>query len=115
MSAKPTRPAKLKHRPGIAADFSKVPFELFIICDNLYQGYLQTQSDNLLDELASVLYPGIKTPLAPWKRIAVFYWFTSLKSSLANRYSDFFSGNPETENGNLLTNSQFPVPASKMP
>jgi len=102
MSAKPMRPVKLKHRPGIAADFSEVPFESFIICDNLYQGYLQTQSDDLLDELASVLYPGIKTPLAPWERIAVFYWFTSLKTSLANRYSDFFQPADTVATGNLL-------------
>lgn len=102
MSAKPMRPVKLKHRTGIAADFSEVPFESFIICDNLYQGYLQTQSDDLLDELASVLYPGIKTPLAQWERIAVFYWFTSLKTSLANRYSDFFQPADTVATGNLL-------------
>ena len=36
----PIRPVKLKHRPGIAADFDEVPFEQYIIVDNLYQGYL---------------------------------------------------------------------------
>lgn len=112
MSAKPMRPVKLKHRPGIAADFSEVPFESFIICDNLYQGYLQTQSDDLLDELASVLYPGIKTPLAPWERIAVFYWFTSLKTSLANRYSDFFQPVDTVATGNLLGSPSLSVEAA---
>lgn len=74
LSPTPIRPIKLKHRPGIAADFAEVPFEQYIIVDNLYQDYLQTQSDDLLDELASVLCPGIKPPLTPDERIAIFYW-----------------------------------------
>lgn len=44
-----------RYRP-FAADFSEVAFEKFIICDNLYQGYLTTQRDDLLDQLASILY-----------------------------------------------------------
>lgn len=110
----PIRPVKLKHRPGIAADFDEVPFEQYIIVDNLYQGYLHTQDDTLLDEIASVVYPGIKTPLAPDERIAIFYWVASLKSSLASRYPDFFSGNPETDDGNLLANSQSPISRSRI-
>ena len=98
----PTRPVKLKHRLGIAADFDEVPFEQYIIVDNLYQGYLQTQDDTLLDEIASVVYPGIKTPLAPDERIAIFYWVASLKSSLASRYSDFFQPADTVATGNLL-------------
>lgn len=98
----PIRPVKLKHRPGIAADFDEVPFEQYIIVDNLYQGYLQTQDDTLLDEIASVVYPGIKTPLAPDERIAIFYWVASLKSSLANRYPDFFQPADTVATGNLL-------------
>lgn len=86
----PIRPVKLKHRPGIAADFAEVPFEQYIIVDNLYQGYLQTQDDALLDEIASVVYPGIKTPLAADERIAIFYWVASLKDFFARRYPDFF-------------------------
>lgn len=90
MSAEPVRPTKLKHRPAIAADFQNVTFETYIVVDNLYQGYLSTQSDDLLDELASVLYPGIKIPLAPDERIAIFYWVASLKDFFARRYPEFF-------------------------
>lgn len=90
MSSVPVRPTKLKHRPAIAADFQNVPFETYIVVDNLYQGYLSTQSDDLLDELASVLYPGIKTPLASDERIAIFYWVASLKDYFARRYPEFF-------------------------
>jgi hypothetical protein len=108
----PIRPVKLKHRPGIAADFDEVPFEQYIIVDNLYQGYLQTQDDTLLDEIASVVYPGIKTPLAPDERIAIFYWVASLKSSLASRYPDFFQPADTVATGNLLGSPSLSVEAA---
>lgn len=101
----PTRPSRLKNRRGIATDFSEVPFETYIMVDNLYQGYLHTQSDDLLDDLASVLYPGIKLPLNPWERIAVFYWATSLKDFFARRYPDFYQPMSEQSDGNLLGSS----------
>lgn len=105
MSAIPVRPAKLKHRPAISADFQNVPFETYIVVDNLYQGYLTTQSDDLLDELASVLYPGIKTPLSPYERIAIFYWVASLKDFFARRYPDFLQPVAAQSGENLLGNS----------
>ena len=108
----PIRPVKLKHRPGIAADFDEVPFEQYIIVDNLYQGYPQTQDDTLLDEIASVVYPGIKTPLAPDERIAISYWVASLKSSLASRYSDFFQPADAVATGNLLGSPSLSVEAA---
>ena len=98
----PIRPGKLKHRLALPADFAEVPFEQFIIVDNLYQGYLQTQDDNLLDEIASVVYPDIKTPLRPDERIAIFYWVASLKDSFARKYSDFFQPTQAATGGNLL-------------
>lgn len=52
----PVRISKINRAHALPADFSEVPFETYIIVDNLYQGYLQTQSDDLLDELANVLY-----------------------------------------------------------
>lgn len=102
MPTMPTRPVKLKHRPAIAADFSEVPFETYIVVDNLYQGYLSTQSDDLLDELASVLYPTIKLPLAPWERIAVFYWVASLKDFFSRKFPDFLQHINSATDGNLL-------------
>ncbi len=97
----PVRPVRLKHRPAIAADFSEVPFEKFIIVDNLYQGYLQIHDESLLDEMSTVLYPGIKIPLAPEQRVAVFYWTASLKDYFSRRYPDFFQPVSEVETNML--------------
>ena len=67
-------------------------FETFIICDNLYQGYLQTQQDDMLDELAKVLYPGLKK-VSVAERISIFYWYASLKDYLSHRKKVIKSNN----------------------
>ena len=100
----PVRITKIKGRKALPADFSEVPFEKFIMADNLYQGYLSTQNDELLDQLASVVY-GHDMTLKPWQRISIFYWIASLKEFFANRYPDFFQ--PASADGdNLLGSSQ---------
>ena len=98
----PVRLAKINRREAIAADFQGVPFETYIVCDNLYQGYLQTQDESLLDELANVLYPSNKdfTP-KPAERISIFYWMASLKDFFSRRYPDFLQPVP-SDNANLL-------------
>lgn len=97
----PCRPSKMNRREPLPADFAGVPFETYIVCDNYYQGYLHTQQDYLLDELGRVLYQDPKLNFAPWQRIAVFYWFVSLKELFARQYPDFFQS-VEASDGNLL-------------
>ena len=100
----PVRLERINRRKAIAADFQGVPFEAYIICDNLYQGYLQTQNDALLDELATHLYPGLKGTIDDAERISIFYWVASLKDMFARRFSDFFQ--PATAQAeNLLGSS----------
>ena len=40
MPTTPVRISKIGHHRALEADFQGVPFETYIICDNLYQGYL---------------------------------------------------------------------------
>ncbi len=101
----PVRITRINRQSALPADFSEVPFETFIICDNLYQGYLQTQDDNLLDQLGATLY-GKSIKFKLYERINIFYWFASLKESFANKYSDFFQPiSDATTGGNLLGSS----------
>lgn len=98
-----------RFRP-FAADFSEVAFEKFIICDNLYQGYLTTQSDDLLDQLASILYQSpIPISLSPAERISAFYWFASVKDLFARQYPNFFQTAAQPDN--LLGGSRLPTGA----
>ena len=98
-----------RYRP-FAPDFSEVAFEKFIICDNLYQGYLATQRDDLLDQLASILYQSpIPISLSPAERISAFYWFASVKDLFARQYPNFFQ--PSAQPDNLLGGSRLPTGA----
>ena len=101
----PVRLSKINRQHALPADFSEVPFETFIICDNLYQGYLQTQGDALLDELGATLY-GKSIDFKPYERISIFYWFASLKDFLSRKYPDFFQPiTAAATDGNLLGSS----------
>ena len=57
LPSKPVRISRIGKHRALTADFQKVPFETFIICDNLYQGYLSAKEDALLDDPARALPP----------------------------------------------------------
>ncbi len=86
----PVRLSSIRRHKPVPADFQEVPFETFIIVENLYQGFLSTKNDAMLDDIAHVLYPGLKASLSPEERISIFYWVAALKDMLARRFPDFF-------------------------
>ena len=92
----PVRLKKLRRHVGVDAEFQGVPFEIYIVVENLYQGFLTTQKDALLDDLAHVLYPGCSATLTSEERISIFYWVASLKICLLDVFRTFFSRLPPT-------------------
>ena len=100
----PVRISKINRQHALPADFSEVPFETFIICDNLYQGYIQTQNDELLDQLGATLY-GKSMTFKPYERINIFYWFAALKDTFSRKFPDFFQPIDAGTGGNLLGSS----------
>ena len=109
----PVHLERIKGHKAIAADFQGVPFETYIVCDNLFQGYLQTQNNALLDELAPHLYPGLSGKISDAERISIFYWIGALKDFFSKRFHHFY-GNTEQETGNLLAGSQFQISGSRL-
>lgn len=106
----PARPSRLRHKQALPADFRGVPFGVFLQADNLYQGYLATHDDTLLDALLSLLYPAIKlhsplstfhSPLSTY-RLAVLYWLISLKAFFSKKFHHFLRPAAESHDGNLL-------------
>ena len=97
----------------MTADFQEVPFETFIICDNLYQGYLSAKEDKLLDDLAKLLYRSPKVNPTAAERIGVFYWFASLKAMFVRQFKHFFKpiSNAGDADGNMFeqTKSQYEI------
>ena len=92
----PVRLDRIAKCKGCDPRFHEVPFKRFIVCDNLYQGYLITKREDLLDQMAENLYsrPGIVT--SKGERLSVFYWWASLKQYLASEFSDFFASAPSS-------------------
>ena len=102
LSDLPQRPVRLSQigdAKALPADFLGVPFQTYMICENLYQGFLHSQRNELLDQLAAALY-GKEMRLTEEERISVFYWMASLKSFLSARFKDFFQ--PVEESASLL-------------
>ena len=100
----PPFPVRLSHIgkcTALPSDLQSVPFEKFIYCDNLYQGYLHTKNDSLIDEMMKVLYDGLNSKILPLERISTFYWFASLKQYFAKTFHHFFQQTDSTD-GNLL-------------
>ncbi len=115
ISPQPVCISRIGRHRSFSPDFSEVPFEKFIVCDNLYQGYLATQRDDLLDQLANILYlPKLSTlnsklRLTAVERTSVFYWFASVKGYFARRFNHFFQ--PQAQSDNLLGSNAQPTGA----
>lgn len=88
------------HRP-VRADLQNVAFEDFLTLDNLYQGYLQTQNAQLLQDMAGILYKSRFSKLSPEESISIFYWYTSLKRYFASLFKHFFTYAQEGESTSL--------------
>ena len=100
----PIRLSRIGCHRALPADFEGVPFEKFLYTDNLYAGFLHTQSDNLLLQIAQVLYNSDNIKPSQAQLVSVFYWFASLKQYFARLFPHFFQ--PMTaDNGNLLGRS----------
>jgi len=94
-----------KHR-AISATFEKVPFEQYLYVDNLFQGYLHTQQDELLLQIAQVLYGSDNVKPSKAHLIGVFYWMASLKQYFSNTFSNFYKPIASKENGGSLGDEQ---------
>ena len=122
----PVRLAKIGSHRAIDAQFQGVPFETFIVCDNLYQGYLATKQDELLEQMACHLYSrkisdegvvisdphqnhsSLISHLSSADKVGIFYWFASLKTFFAKVFKHFFQpiDNASVDNGNMFEQQQ---------
>lgn len=97
----PTTPVMLRELRGrrlTCGDFRSEPFERFIVCDNLWQGYLFTRREEMLDRLSAELYrlPRRKLPLDGWERHAVALYWASLKEFYRLHFKEFYRGGEDS-------------------
>ncbi len=104
MDEMPARPFALppvgRLKP-LDVSFHEVPFGNFLACDNYYQGYLQTQREELLDNMAEVIY-GRRINLKGAARLMLCYYFSVLKSYFARQWPHFLRDASGAERGNML-------------
>lgn len=98
----PVRLDVIDGHEALPADFMGVPFEKYIVVDNLYQGYLHTKDEELLKQMAQVLYAAPNIQMTAAEKISVFYWMASLKLMLRVRFSHFFQPINTAQDGNML-------------
>ena len=98
----PVRISRIGKYRALPADFEKVPFEEFLFVENLFQGYLNTQSDELLLQMAQVLYASDHVKPDKAQLISIFYWMASLKQYFAAQFSNFYRPASNSDDGNLL-------------
>lgn len=96
----PVRLPSIGKNQAISADLTGLPFADFLALDNLYQGFLQTQRTDLLQDMAAILYQAPDIAIKEEERISVFYWFAAVKSLYSRRFSSLFA---ETNQDNLLS------------
>ena len=102
----PVRISKIGRHKAIAADFEKVPFEQYLYVENLFQGYLNTQSNELLLQMAQVLYASDHVKPDKAHLVGIFYWMASLKQYFAGLFSNFYKPAEANNDGNLLGSGQ---------
>ena len=101
----PVRIAQIGKYHALPADFEKVPFEQYLYVENLFQGYLNTQNDELLLQIAQVLYASDHVKPSKAHLVGIFYWMASLKQYFAGLFPNFYKPAANTD-GNLLGSAQ---------
>lgn len=86
----PVRISSIKGAKAVDVSFMGVPFEKYLYCDNLYQGFLKTQNHALLAQMAEVLYDKENIKINREEKISIFYWWAALKSFLSRTFPTFF-------------------------
>ena len=98
----PVRISRIGKHRALPADFELVPFEQFLYVENLFQGYLTTQQDSLLLQMAQILYASDKVRPSRAHLVGIFYWMASLKQCFAKLFPNFYKPANQSSDGNLL-------------
>ena len=102
----PVRLSRIGFHHAVNADLLNVSFEDFLTLDNLYQGYLQTQKENLLHDMALILYQARFIRLTKEEATSIFYWFTSVKRYFASLFTHFLGISPSNGENAALSYRQ---------
>ena len=109
----PSRPDKIGCASALSPLLYETDFETFLTLDNLFQGFLATKDDRMLDRMFGILYrfpygsawllERFRLPLRKtFRRTVVIYWFTSLKMAFSRLFPDFLQLAPSSTRINAV-------------
>ena len=101
LPAVPIRLSRIGRHRALPADFEKVPFEKYLYVENLFQGFLHTEDEKLLLQMAQVLYDSDKVKPSKAELVSIFYWFASLKQYFSRIFPHFYTPISNTDGNNL--------------
>lgn len=94
---------ELGDRKAINKFLHGVPFETYLMLDNLYQGYLMSKNSEAVIDMANLVYSrtirkgrpndaGLQRidKLQPYEIFAIFQWYTQLKALFSKQFSNIF-------------------------
>lgn len=93
---------ELYGRRSVDVELHGVDFETYIALENLYQGYLMSNDEKAVCEMANLIYPldvkddgdwnrvGNITELKPYELFSICQWFTQVKALFAKSFPNFF-------------------------
>lgn len=102
----PVRISRIGTRKAVRADIQDISFGDYISLENLYQGYLQTHNDSLLQEMGLVLYRAKNLKLSSVEMVGVFYWFSAVKRMMAGMFRHFYKAVDNTAEASLPSREQ---------
>lgn len=102
LPASPVRLERIGRHTACDALMNEVAFQIYLFCENMYQGYLISKDESTLQEMGRVLYSCPKRTLKPYERMNVFYWWTALKQRLAAEFPNFFVQDKDPEQNDLM-------------
>jgi len=100
---KPVRLDEIGDFCAVDADLHEVPFGDYLVCENLYQGFLQTRENDHINRMASILYrdkyghQADKIECNEGEILSVFLWFAACKNQFAKAFPYFFRTPSEDE------------------
>ncbi len=88
--AVPVRSHTLHGVEALPVRLHGVAFTNYLQCENCYQGILQSQKQEAVQHLATLLYPGLQKTLAVWEQLLVIQWWAQLKAMFAALFPHLF-------------------------
>lgn len=102
----PVRLERIGRHKAVDASLNEVEFQVYLFCENLYQGFIKTHDENMLQEMGRVLYGCPRRKLQPLERMNVFYWWSALKQRLAAEFPHFFVTGAQDQQDDLMGRQQ---------